>query len=175
VKVIAIKADSREHGEFVLESLQQAVSRSRVALDDLALVTRDDDGKVQIQQTGGDVTPQKGAKRGALVGALVGLAAPPLLGAAAVGAGVGALYGRLRDKGIDDDLMKQIGGTISSGEAVVFALGSDASVQAIADKVRDLTHGDMETLVIDPDDEGFLRDAAVDIPAPTQTIWKLPS
>ena len=118
MKVIGIRLESCERAEWAVEALKTAVEQGRVTLEDIALVTKDDEGKVHIHETK-DITTGKGAKRGTLVGALVGLAAPPLLGAALVGAGVGALWGKFRDRGIDDDLMKQIGGMIDSGEAVV--------------------------------------------------------
>jgi uncharacterized membrane protein len=169
VKVIGIKAGSRENGEFVLETLRIATVDKRVALDDLALVTRDENGKVEIHQTR-DTTTKQGAGRGALVGALVGLAAPPLLGAAAVGAGIGALWGKFRDRGVDDDLMKRVGEMVAEGEAVVFALGPDASIQAIADRVRDVTEGDMETFTIGLGDESTLREAAVEVPETGFTV-----
>jgi uncharacterized membrane protein len=161
VKVIGIKTDSRADGEFVLEALSAAVREKRVALDDIALVSRDDKGKVQIEQTG-DVTPGSGAKRGALVGALVGLAAPPLLGAAAVGAGLGALWGKFRDRGVDDHLMNRVGGMISEGETVVFAVGADASIEAVEARVRDVSGGSMETFVLSEGDSALVEEAAAE-------------
>lgn len=165
MKVVGIKTASRHDGEFVLEALKKAVQQERVALDDLALVCRDDEGKIHIEQTG-DVTPGRGARRGALVGALVGLAAPPLLGATAIGAGLGAVWGKFRDRGVDDDLMKRVGEMMAGGESVVFAVGADASIEAVAERVRDLSGGEMETFVIGEGDESVLRDAAVQIPDP---------
>jgi uncharacterized membrane protein len=173
VKVIGIKADSRDRGEFVLEALKTAVEQQRVSLDDLALVTRDGEGNVEIHQTK-DVTPKRAAGKGALVGALVGLAAPPLLGAAAVGAGIGAVWGKFRDRGVDDDVMKRVGGMIADGEAVVFALGDDASIDAIAGHVREVTGGDMETFVINHDDEAVVREVAVHVPEPSGLSIRMP-
>jgi uncharacterized membrane protein len=162
VRCIGIKADSRADGEFVLDALNTAVREQRVVLDDIALVCRDGSGKVWIEQTG-DVTPARGAKRGALVGALIGLAAPPLIAATAVGAGVGALWGKFRDRGVDDDLMKRVGGMISEGETVVFAVGADASIEAVAVRVREVTGGSMETFVLSEGDSALVQEAAADI------------
>jgi len=173
VKVIGIKVDNEERGEFVLESLRIAVAAERVTLDDLALVTKDERGDVHIQQTK-DVTTGKGAKRGVLVGALVGLAAPPLLGAAAVGGGIGALWGKFRDRGIDDDLMKRVGGMIAEGQAVVFALGDNASIDAVYDRVREVGGSDVETFTIDDNNEALVREAADHIPEPTGPMVKAP-
>jgi uncharacterized membrane protein len=173
VKVIGIKVDNKERGEFVLESLQSAVAAERVTLADIALVTKDEKGDVHIHQTK-DITTGKGARRGVLVGALVGLAAPPLLGAAAVGGGIGALWGKFRDRGIDDDTMKRVGGMIADGEAVVFALGDDASIDALNARVKEVGGKDVETFTIDDSNEAIVREAANDIPEPSGHMVKAP-
>jgi len=162
VKVIGIEVGTKERGEFVMEALRTAVEEKRVSLDDMALVAKDDDGKVHIQQTK-DTTTGKGAGKGALVGALVGLAAPPLLGAAAVGAGVGAIWGKFRDRGVDDSMMKSVGGMIAEGEAVVFALGPDESIDAVSDRVREVTDGTMKTFTVDPGSEEVVREASEEL------------
>ena len=162
MKVIGIEVGNPDRGEFVMAALRTAVEEKRVTLDDMALVTKDDDGKVQIHQTK-DVTTGKGAGKGVLVGALVGLAAPPLLGAAAVGAGVGAIWGKFRDRGVDDSMMKSVGGMIAEGEAVVFALGPDESIDAVADRVREVTDGTMKTFTVDPGSEEIVREASEDL------------
>ena len=60
MKVIGITVENEERGEFVLEALRIAVAAERVSLDDLALVTKDDSGKVHLHQTK-DITTGKGA------------------------------------------------------------------------------------------------------------------
>ena len=173
MKVIGIKVENKERGEFVLESLQAAVAAQRVTLADIALVTKDEKGDVHIHQTK-DITTGKGARRGVLVGALVGLAAPPLLGAAVVGGGIGALWGKFRDRGIDDDMMKNIGGMVADGQAVVFALGDDASIDALNARVNEVGGNDVETFTIDNKNEAIVREAANDIPEPTGYLVKAP-
>lgn len=54
----------------------------------------------------------------------------PLFGAA-VGAASGALAGKMRDIGIDDNFIKQVGSSIQPGESALFLLVSEA----VADKV----------------------------------------
>jgi uncharacterized membrane protein len=172
VRVVAIKVKHKEQGEFVMESLRIAEAAMRLSLEDMALVTHEE-GAIHIHQTH-DATVGKGVRRGALVGALVGLAAPPLLAAAAVGAGAGALWGKFRDKGIDDDLMKKVGAMLGEGEAAVFALGDDASMTAIENRVREMHDGDVSVFNVELDDEAILRDSAVDVPEPTGLLVKMP-
>ncbi len=51
--------------------------------------------------------------------------------AIAVGAGIGALVGKARDRGISDDLIKQAGQAIETYGAVVFVLADQANSQVI--------------------------------------------
>jgi uncharacterized membrane protein len=171
VKVIGIKVKNRERGEFVLESLSFTVAAERISLDDLALVTNHG-GAIQIHQTK-DVTTE-GAKRGALVGALIGLAAPPLLACLAGGAGVGALWGKFRDRGADDDLMERVSGMLCAGEAVVVALGDDSSIDAIEGRVRELAAGDVTAFAIDDTNEALVREVAVHVPEPSGLTVTMP-
>lgn len=169
MKVLGITVKSRERGQAVLEALRIADAAERVSLDDLALVTNDG-GSIHIYQTQ-DSTPGKGAKRGGLLGALLGFAAPPLLGAAAVGAGVGALWGKIRDRGIDDELMENVGGMVDPGESVVFALGDDASIDAILDRLREVQDADIAAFTID---EALAREAAERLPATDELNVRIP-
>ena len=173
MKIIGIKVETIDRGEFVLNALQEAAKANRVTLEDLALVTKDDEGKVQIRQTK-DVTVGKGAKRGTLVGALVGLAAPPILGAAAVGAAVGAAWGKIRDRGVDDDLMKRVGGMIAEGQAVVFAMGDNASIDAIEAKIAEQADRHVTSFVINDNDEALVREVAVHVPEATSLTERMP-
>jgi uncharacterized membrane protein len=169
VKIIGVKVESRERGEWALEALKTAVESKRVTLEDIALVSKDDEGKLHLHQTE-DVTVGKGTKRGTLVGVVVGLAAPPLLGAAAVGAGVGALWGKFRDRGIDDDLMKKVGEMLESGQAVVFALGDNASIDAIEARARELGYDDVTAVDVDAGTAEVFYEAAEEIPEPGALI-----
>jgi uncharacterized membrane protein len=162
MKVIGIKARDRDEGIFILNALETAVKNHKVVLDDMALVTRDPEGKVKIEQTK-DVTPRKGARKGALVGALVGLAAPPLLGAAIVGGAVGAIWGKYRDRGIEDETMREVGDMLAQGEAVVFALGSDEAIAAVAARVAEVTDGETATFTMETKAEETIHEASADL------------
>ena len=66
-----------------------------IVTDGVALVIKDADGEVHVQETG-DHLGRKGAKVGGGVGLVVGLFAPPLLAATAVGAAAGGAGGEVR-------------------------------------------------------------------------------
>ena len=134
MRVIGIEAKDQAQGEFIIESLLRAVEAERVTLEDMALVTKEADGTVKIHQTK-DATASKGAFKGGLVGAVIGLAAPPLLAATVVGAGAGALWEAPRPRR-ERPRMKDVADTLERGQAIVFALGDDAAIQAIDDRVQ---------------------------------------
>jgi hypothetical protein len=52
-KVLAVRAPSHDQGEFVLSSLHDAVEKKRIELDDIALVSHDADGKLELHKTSG--------------------------------------------------------------------------------------------------------------------------
>lgn len=51
MRVIGIKVKDEAVGEFVLESLYRGMDAERFKLEDMALVTKESDGKVKIKQT----------------------------------------------------------------------------------------------------------------------------
>jgi uncharacterized membrane protein len=131
MQLMMIETKDMQEGLAALDGLEEAVDDGRITVEDLALVYRTEKGKVKIKQTR-DMTAKRGAARGLLVGAVVGLFPVSFLGAAAVGAGSGALLAGARDKGVDNAMMKEIGKKLEGSSAIVFILADDSSVEAIA-------------------------------------------
>ncbi len=128
--------DSADGAEQTLATLERLQKEDLIEIEDAAIVSWPVGAKKpktkQLHSLAG-----AGAMSGAFWGMLFGLIFfVPLLGAAAVGGGIGALWGKFRDRGIDDDLMKRVGGMIAEGQAVVFALGDNASIDAVNGRVR---------------------------------------
>jgi uncharacterized membrane protein len=91
-----------------------------IEMEDVVVITRSEDGKVQLHQAVNLVGA--GAVGGSFWGGLVGLLfLNPLLGVA-VGAGAGAMSGWLTDIGIKDDFLKDVGASIDKGGAAVAVL-----------------------------------------------------
>ena len=91
-----------------------------IEMEDAVVVTRDEDGKVQLHQPVN--LTAAGAVGGTMWGALVGLLfLNPLLGAA-IGAGAGAVSGAFTDIGIDDKKMKEMGEGLKPGGSALFVL-----------------------------------------------------
>jgi uncharacterized membrane protein len=149
-KVLAIRAPGRDQGEFVLTSLHEAAEKKRIVLDDIALVSHDPNGKLELHKTSG----------------------------------------RFHRHKIDDAILKGVGEQIAPPDAIVLAQGDDATIDAVGARVRALTGGDMKTYEVAdgelhevtgtdasvalPDEEGLLREAAIDLPAPNQIMVRMP-
>jgi len=111
---------------------------------------------VKVQQTRGP-TVGKGLVRGALLGTLVGAMAGPI-GWAAVGGGVlGGMWGKLRDKGVSDNLMKKVGRLLDANRAVVFILADESSMAAIE---AVLGYGEIEHYPLPKEAQAMLEEAA---------------
>ncbi len=158
LNVVMINVTSRDDGLRVLDRVDAATETGEINVEDVAMVFKNDKGKVKIQQTA-DATAGKGAVKGGGLGLLVGLFAAPLAPAVAVGAGVGALVGRARDRGISDDLIKQAGQAIETHGAVVFVLADQANTQVIVKLIDEAKVGGakVQYQVLSEDAEDLLR------------------
>ena len=118
--LIAIAYDSRSTAEDVASTLARLQTEKSIELEDLVIVTREDDGKVKLHQSA--KLAAAGAAGGALWGGLIGLIFfVPLLGMA-VGAATGAATGALTDVGVDDKFMKELGANLQPGKAALMVL-----------------------------------------------------
>ena len=133
-KIVAFSVPSITDGETAMHELDGVEG-----VADVALVYKNDKGKVKIHQTS-DMTVSKGALGGALLGALASIFVGPVVGMAAGGTALGAVYGKLRDKGVNDKLMKLAGEQLDSGHAAVFLLADDAVADKVEGKVRALSN-----------------------------------
>src|SRR6476660_2955942 len=158
LNVVMINVTSRDDGLGLLDRVDAATETGEVNVQDVAMVYKNDKGKVKIHQTA-DATAGKGAVKGGGLGLLVGIFAAPLVPAVAVGAGIGALVGKARDRGISDDLIKQAGQAIETYGAVVFILADQANTQAITKLIDEAAArgATVEYQVLSEDAQDLLR------------------
>ena len=102
-----------------------------IELIDAVVVTRGTDGKVHFEETA-DPSGKKWAKRGAIAGGLVGLIFPPsiIVGAAVGGAG-GGIWGKIRDKGFQDEDLKALGESLEPGTSAIIAIAEDRMIERL--------------------------------------------
>ena len=131
LELTAAVYESEEQARRILDVLQLMHKGSTIILADLAMVTKESDGKVHIKETR-ELSGAKGATRGAIVTGIFGVIYPPsLIVTAAGGAAAGGLWGRFRDTGIKTGKLKEFGDRLTPGNAAVVALSEARHVPEI--------------------------------------------
>ncbi len=103
------------------DALVELHAAKLVGTYDVALVTKDADGKVHVKKH--EKPTQHGAWGGIAVGAVVGVvAAPAIIPAALVGGVIGGLGGHFK-KGISRGDAKELGDLIEAGQATLLVIG----------------------------------------------------
>ncbi len=88
------------------------------------VLNRDANGKVDVAEHG-DAHVAGGAVMGGGAGLVLGLFAPPLLAATAIGAGIGAVVGKLRKKHEEKQLGVEVEEYLPPGSSAVVAIVDD--------------------------------------------------
>ena len=155
-KLIAVIFDNHATAFDLRADLVRMQKDHLLGLDDAVVVTRNAKGKAQLHQALN--LTAAGAFSGAMWGTLIGLLfLNPLLGFA-VGAGAGALGGKLSDYGIDDGFMKQVGSDLKENNAAVFVLVRDVTQDKVMERLEKYAgKGKVYTSSISREDEEKLR------------------
>jgi uncharacterized membrane protein len=160
-QLVVIAFDSPDEAEKVRDSLRQQAKMGNVSLDDTAVVIKDADGKMHV-----DNQVSRGTMIGTGLGALVGLLIGGLflpVGGLLLGAGGGALIARLMDLGVDGKFVKEVGESLQPGTSALFVLGQGANADAIQGVLRNYKGtGKILQTTLDEEAEARLKDALGD-------------
>jgi len=106
-----------------------------IEMEDAVVVTRDAAGKVQLHQAIN--LTAAGAASGGFWGMLIGMLFLNPLAGFAIGAGSGALSGKLADIGINDAFMKELGATLVAGTSALFVLVRKSTPEKVLEGLKD--------------------------------------
>ena len=128
--LIALTYEDEQTGRQVFAKLGEMQKMQILELEDAALATKDQKGKVKVKQTLENQVSGTAALWGGFWGLLIGLLflAPIFWGL--IGALMGYIAGKAGDVGIDDKFIKDVGNSLEPGGAAVFML----VIKATADK-----------------------------------------
>jgi uncharacterized membrane protein len=128
-----------------------------IEMEDSVVVTKDAKGKIKLDQAVN--LTSAGAVGGGFWGLLIGmLFLNPLLGAA-VGAGFGALSGKLSDIGINDQMMKDVAQSFRPGSSALFVLVRKATSDKVIAGLKEFAgKGTVFQSSLSKDDEAALRE-----------------
>ena len=120
-----------------LNTLQEMDKSGSIEIIDAAVITKDMEGKVSVLETA-ELTPKKGAGKGAIVGGVLAVIFPPsLLAGAVLGGGIGALVGKFTDKGLFDNTeLKEAAEELPNGSSAIVAVVEDKWVQQLATAIE---------------------------------------
>ena len=149
-KVLAIKTSGRDQGEFVVTSLHAAAEMKRIELDDIALISHDPEGKLELHKTSGRFHRHK-IDDSVLkhVGEQI---APPDVIVLAKG---------------DDAMIDAVGARVRT------LTDGDMKTYEVADGELNEVTGTESSFAL-PDDEGLLSENSADLPTPAGIMVKMP-
>jgi uncharacterized membrane protein len=143
--------DSRDEASRVRQTLRELERSGRLSLDDAAVIRKDADGKLNV-----DNEVDRGVKIGAIGGGLLGLLLSfmfPLLGIV-----VGAAGGALADLGIDQQFVKDVSGSLQPNSSALFIIVRDAAPDVVIAALEPY-QGTLYHTSLDPTVEAEIRDA----------------
>ena len=152
-KVLAVRAPSHDQGEFVLTSLHEAAEKKRIVLDDIALVSHDPNGKLELHKTSGRF------HRHRIDDAVL----------RHVGDQIEFPNAMVLAQG-DDDTIDRVGQrvrAITGGDMKTYEVAGDELLE-----LREVTGTDGSIALAD--DEGLLREASDSLAMPTGIMVKMP-
>ncbi len=118
--LVVVSFDTIDEAQNVLDILKGQKKYGNISFDDTAVVSKDMDGKVHVKNNVSHGT-MTATGVGALLGLLLGTIFFPI-GGLLLGAGGGALVGRLMNLGVDGDFVKQVSESLTPGTSALFVL-----------------------------------------------------
>lgn len=150
VQVIVAAFQDENAANAALNELKDAKKQGLIEIRDAAVLTKDAQGKLHIQDTK-DWGFGKGAVAGGVVGVVAGLLAGPVGWGLLGGALIGGVAAKMADGGFDNKRLEQIGASLKPGSSAIVAVidhvwvaqaeailkkqAMDATTQAISDDV----------------------------------------
>ena len=128
--------DSEEGAAGAVESLRAMDKDGTIDIVDAATLVKDAEGKTSVKQ---ESLPsvKKGTGIGALIGGAIGLLFPPsILGAAAIGAGIGAGTAKLAKMALEDDDLKDAADQLEPGSSAFIAVVENTWVEKVDTAIK---------------------------------------
>ena len=153
--LIVMTFNTPNEASKVRETLRDLERAGRISLDDAAVIRKDADGKLTV-----DDEVDRGVKVGAIGGGLLGLLLSfmfPLAGIV-IGAVGGALAGRMADLGIDQQFVQDVSASLQPNSSALFVIVRDAD-PSVAIAALEPYQGTLYHTTLDPSVEEELRNA----------------
>jgi uncharacterized membrane protein len=131
---VVLKYHAPDTAAAVRATIHDLSNQGLVKLDDAAMVSRGEDGKLDVHNE-----IDRGVKWGALIGGGIGLLVAGIfapLASVAVGALAGAGIGAATDMGISKSYVKEVGEGLEPGQSALFMIVSEGNADAVLAGLR---------------------------------------
>jgi uncharacterized membrane protein len=154
-QLLVITFGARETAGQAAERLKGVQAAHQLDINDMAVVEKDDDGKVHVHH-GVDTTTAGGAAIGGVLGIMLGLVFFPIAGLA-IGAVAGGLIGRSLHHNVDKGLVKDVTDDLTPSTSALFVLlsGNEAAVVGALEPYK----GKVYQTTLDPEQEAQIEAA----------------
>jgi uncharacterized membrane protein len=154
-QLVVLSFERAEEAGEALRSIRQVERAGQLQLEDTAIVTKDADGKVRVNNEVSGAT-ETGAVIGAILGPMLMFLFP--IAGIAIGAGAGALVGRLFNTGVDGKFVKEVKEQLTPGTSALFLVIKGGNPEAGVAALRPY-QGQVLQTTLDPDLEAEVRRA----------------
>jgi uncharacterized membrane protein len=153
--LIVIGFDTVDDARACLKTLRGVEREGQVAFEDTAIVSKDASGKVHTHNEASGAT-ETGAVAGAVLGGLLFFLFP--IAGIALGAGAGALVGRLFNTGVDGKFVKEVREQLTPGTSALFLVIKGGNPAAVRGAFREYHgHGHLIQSSLDEELEAEIR------------------
>lgn len=147
--------DNVDEAGQVREALRELEHEQLISLNDSAVVVKDADGKVHVQNQM-DRGVKVGAVGGGLLGLLIGSIFLPFAGVLG-GALVGAAIGKVVDMGVDQKFVQDVTNALTPGTSALFVIVRQANPAAVRGALQPFK-GEVYQTTLSSEAEESLRD-----------------
>jgi len=138
--LIAIAYPDQAGVERARENLRKAVTDGVIQVEDVVVMSRDQDGTLEVRQGGSGIAPA--AVGGAMAGGLIGLIfLAPLFGMAVGAVGGGAIWKSMfGDEGVARSFVNDLGAKLTPGSAALIVLVREMDADAVVARIEEAGH-----------------------------------
>lgn len=167
--VIVAKFKTADAANSAAQALKEAHKNKEIAYQAYAVVSRDEQKKLHVKETG-DVGGMAGMISGGLLGVVIAVLAGPVgwvwaVAGAVTGGAVGGIATKLIDSGVKNEQIKQVGEGLQPGMSAVLVLADEPAVAAIKSKLT-AAGGEVATATLAPEVVEQAEVQAASQPAP---------
>lgn len=150
VQLVVAAFKDEKTADAALKELKQLQREKLIGITNAAVLRKDEKGKIHIKETA-DMGGGKGAAIGGVAGAAIGLlAGPALVVPIAVGALVGGLTAKARDKGFSNERLETLGESLTPGSSAIVAVVEHKWVELVEQQMQE-AGADMLTAALGAD------------------------